>query len=58
MKMKLVEGDGGLYERNDDSEATADIVLRSQGGKVHFFCGKREGFNGLSANLLFVWLTF
>ena len=37
MKMKLVEGDGGLYERNDDSEATADIVLRSQGGKVKLF---------------------
>ena len=40
MKMKLVEGDGGLYERNDDSEATADIVLRSQGGKVSFFFGE------------------
>ena len=35
MKMKLVEGNGGLYERNDDSEATANIMFRSQGGKVN-----------------------
>ena len=34
MKLKLVEGSGGLYERNNDAEAAASIMFLSQGGKV------------------------
>ena len=35
MKLKLVEGSGGLYERNDDAEAAANIMFLLQGGKVN-----------------------
>ena len=56
MKLKLVEGSGGLYERNNDAEAAASIMFLSQGGKVKLIFWDREGFNGLSANLSFVSL--